>query len=98
MATHHPARCQGRHCAIHNPSGHHMRDWPTTVRYDKFALTERVCPHGVGHPDPDSMAWLERCWPGVVARGLSHDDGDGWKALGVHACCGCCRTPQERAA
>ena len=25
----------------------HMRGWPTTGR------GERVCPHGVGHPDPD---------------------------------------------
>jgi hypothetical protein len=38
-----------------------------------------VCPHGIGHPDPDSMEWLGRI--GVA------DDG-------VHECDGCCqRTP-----
>lgn len=90
MATHTATQCAGEPCVLHNPSDHHMRDWPTVVRYDKFALTERQCRHGIGHPDPDSMDWLSRCWPSVVERGLSYDDGDGWKALGVHGCDGCC--------
>lgn len=56
LIVHAPALCAGRPCVIHAPSDHHMRDWPTSYRYDKN-LTERTCPHGVGHPDPDDLAW-----------------------------------------
>jgi hypothetical protein len=62
------------HCFIHNPSTHHMRDWPIVVRAS--TLIERVCPHGVGHPDPDSAAYLN--WR------------DGHDAWGIHGCDGCC--------
>lgn len=41
-------------CCIHNPSDHHMVTWPQNWRADR-ALMERVCPHGVGHPDPDGL-------------------------------------------
>lgn len=44
--------CVGDHCPIHRPSAHHMRDWPQNWRPDR-RLMERICPHGVGHPDPD---------------------------------------------
>ena len=44
--------CIGKHCVIHNPSDHHMRGWPTHWRYDRY-MFERICPHGIGHPDPD---------------------------------------------
>ena len=51
----HPAdRCAGSHCVVHNPSDHHMRGWPLNWRGDR-RMMERLCPHGVGHPDPDSM-------------------------------------------
>lgn len=46
--------CRGPHCVIHNPSDHHMRDWPLNWRADR-QLMERTCPHGVGHPDPDTL-------------------------------------------
>ncbi len=86
--THSPDKCKGHHCPFHNPSNHHMVDWPVTlrldnlvtIRLDNFALVERVCPHGVGHPDPDSLAWLES----VGAEGF-----------GVHGCDGCCRERDE---
>ena len=39
-------------CCIHNPSDHHMKDWPQNWRNDR-GIMERICPHGVGHPDPD---------------------------------------------
>ena len=29
-----------------------MRDWPQHFRDDR-GIMERICPHGVGHPDPD---------------------------------------------
>lgn len=54
MKTHPPSRCEGRHCCIHNPSDHHMRNWPLHWRSD-IRLMERICPHGVGHPDPDDL-------------------------------------------
>ena len=49
-----------------------MADWPTVVRAS--GLIERTCPHGVGHPDPDSLAWS-----------LS-----GSRDYSVHGCDGCC--------
>ena len=89
----HPASlCEGQFCCYHNPSDHHMVDWPLHVRIDRVAwtppdahgeqrpvgvLTERICPHGCGHPDPDSLAWL-------LANGASD-------AEGIHGCCLCCR-------
>ena len=56
MRVHNRDACQGRGCAIHHPSGHHMRDWPTFWRDDRMVL-ERVCSHGVGHMDPDDAAY-----------------------------------------
>jgi hypothetical protein len=53
--VHDPAGCAGRACTIHNPSNHHMRAWPQHWRGDR-GLVERICPHGVGHPDPDEVA------------------------------------------
>ena len=62
-----------------------MREWPFVVRAGLLdfcgpkgeVLTERVCPHGVGHPDPDSLRYLIR------------ETGEtSWSA---HGCDGCCR-------
>ncbi len=58
--VHAPSQCKGAPCPFHAPSAHHMVDWPLNVRHDKSCLAERICPHGVGHPDPDSLAWLRR--------------------------------------
>jgi hypothetical protein len=52
LMVHNRSRCQGQHCCIHNPSDHHMRDWPQNWRGDRNIM-ERICPHGIGHPDPD---------------------------------------------
>ena len=45
-----------KNCVIHNPSKHKMRDWPLVLR--SSGLLERQCPHGVGHPDPDSARYM----------------------------------------
>jgi hypothetical protein len=74
LYIHSKEKCAGRFCTFHNSSEHHMRDWPMNVRLDKSALVERVCPCGVGHPDPDSVAFLGRTD----------------KYIGVHGCDGCC--------
>jgi hypothetical protein len=72
-------RCEGRPCVIHAPSDHSMRAFPTHFRHGgaldiKPPHMERVCAHGVGHPDPDDAAfWLS----------VGQD-------VGVHGCDGCC--------
>lgn len=50
--THDASKCNGQPCPAHNPSKHHMRKWPVNYRIDR-GITERICKHGVGHPDPD---------------------------------------------
>ena len=62
-------------CPFHAPSDHPMTHWPISIRADRGNLVERICKHGVGHPDPDSVAYLQR-------HG-SRDDG-------THGCDGCC--------
>lgn len=74
--VHPPERCAGRACVVHNPSDHHMVGWPLNWRDDR-GIMERVCPHGIGHPDPDDLAYRVS-----IRRG-----GD------VHGCDGCCATP-----
>jgi hypothetical protein len=64
LRVHDPAKCAGDACCIHNPSDHHMRTWPQNWRGDK-AMMERLCPHGVGHPDPDDLAVRTTRWAGV---------------------------------
>jgi hypothetical protein len=71
---HDPSKCAGSRCVFHNPSEHHMRSWRIRVRAS--TLVERLCPeHGVGHPDPDSLAYF---------------NSRGWRGFEVHGCCGCC--------
>lgn len=52
-----------------------MRDWPQFWRDDR-GLMERICSHGIGHPDPDDLAYKIR---------TGGDDAEG-----VHGCDGCC--------
>lgn len=75
--THPPGRCFGRHCTLHNRSNHTMRSFPQHWRSDK-GMMERICPHGVGHPDPDEYL-------------LTTPQG---QHLGVHGCDGCCTKSQ----
>lgn len=75
MRIHVKDECSGTPCPFHAPTNHHMVTWPKSWRADRM-LVERLCEHGIGHPDPDSVAFLAR----------RHDD-DGF---GVHGCDGCC--------
>ena len=73
--VHSPGACAGRNCVIHNPSDHHMRGWPTNWRHGGFGdimppHMERMCEHGVGHPDPDDLAFH-----GSAAIGVHGCDG-----------------------
>lgn len=81
LRTHDPEACEGQTCVVHNPSEHHMRGWRINIRMDRrFCLAERICPHGVGHPDPDSLSYIERVTDKPTADVES-----------VHGCDGCCR-------
>jgi hypothetical protein len=78
--VHDKSKCEGSHCCIHNPSDHIMKDFPTHWRDDRN-LMERICPCGVGHPDPDDLAYKKM---------IGMDD-----AIGVHGCCGHCNPTKE---
>lgn len=54
LRVHEAEFCKGRACCIHNPSDHHMREWPQLYRLDR-GMMERTCTHGVGHPDVDDI-------------------------------------------
>lgn len=72
--VHSEEQCRGRACVIHNPSTHSMVGFPTHFRADKGQM-ERICPHGIGHPDPDDLDWHA-------------SEGREW--MSVHGCDGCC--------
>lgn len=73
------ATCQGADphpCPWHAPSRHKMRDWPRVIRFTKLGMVERQCGHGVGHPDPDSVAFIGK----HIAAGPH-------SSLSIHGCC-----------
>lgn len=75
MWVHRHELCEGRGCCIHHPSHHPMVTWPRNWRSDR-RMMERLCSHGIGHPDPDDLDFINSL-PG------RHDDG-------THCCDGCC--------
>lgn len=75
LRTHAKAACDGEFCCIHNPSKHPLSDGLLWWRSDR-GLMERICVHGIGHPDPDDLAFKRRT---------------GRYADGAHGCDGCCR-------
>lgn len=73
--------CQGQPCCIHNPSGHHMADWPP--RWHNYSKQMwRTCPHGFVHPDPDDAWFIRRRYSEqeIIIRFS-------------HGCDGCCLPP-----
>jgi len=77
LYVHARAQCALEHCVIHNPSEHALSHRPTHWRFDR-QIMERICEHGVGHPDPDGLRAL-----------LKINPGEGLHA-GIHGCDGCC--------
>lgn len=67
--------CAGSACVVHNPTDHHMRRFRLLWRGDR-KIFERICPHGIGHPDPDQFDFWRK------ADRLYE---------GVHGCDGCCQ-------
>ncbi len=58
--THTSEQCQFP-CPIHYPSYHALSHRPTHWRNDR-GIMERICEHGVGHPDPDDIKVREGDW------------------------------------
>lgn len=71
--THPIGSCLGEHCTIHHRSDHALRAFPQQWRSDR-QMMERVCPHGIGHPDPDDIQLTGPHGPDAA----------------VHGCDGCC--------
>jgi len=69
--------CTGA-CSIHSPSKHSMRQFKRLWRPDR-ALMERICPHGIGHPDPDDIAFKRQ----QKGQEFAHYEA-------IHGCDGCC--------
>lgn len=64
-------------CVIHHPTDPHQ-EWPTYWRADR-QMMERLCTHGVGHPDRDHIAFIRFRYGDAAAA-----------TEAVHGCCGCC--------
>lgn len=86
VAVHALEACEGRGipCCIHDPSDHHMLTWPMHWRGDTKVM-ERLCPHGIGHPDPDHMAYVTS-----LEASVDDDDSGDMSWQGIHGCDGCC--------
>lgn len=79
LNVHDPSACASAPgCAIHDrPSDHPLKEAPLNWREDRGIL-ERICHHGVGHPDRDSAAYL---------TSIGEDNQN------IHGCDGCCVYP-----
>lgn len=62
--VHNKDLCRDDICTIHNMTDHSMRSFPQHWRGDR-GIMERICPHGVGHPDPDDFHVRFRYGEGV---------------------------------
>lgn len=74
--VHRPSACSGQPwgCWIHHPFPHRLDHAPVRWREDN-ETAERVCDHGIGHPDPQDAAY----WWNAHNRDVT-----------VHGCDGCC--------
>lgn len=74
LYTHGAEECEGRPCCVHSPSDHPLRNHPLNWRSD-IGIMERICDHGIGHDDPDDVAYRN-------SIGMEEH---------LHGCDGCCR-------
>jgi len=79
LVTHDSTECALEFCCIHHPSGHALASAPLRWRND-LQLMERVCVHGIGHPDIDSLVYVNAIYGEMAAAYVS-----------VHSCDGCCQ-------
>ena len=75
-SVHARSDCATDTCVLHNPTDNHMREWPLIWRDDRL-IFERICEHGIGHPDLDQRKYWKETF------------GDE-NSMGVHGCDGCC--------
>ncbi len=74
VKTHSPDKCASDEaCVLHRLTDHSMRTFPQHWRSDR-GIMERICSHGVGHPDPDQIPFWK----------ATRKD---WKWEMVHGCC-----------
>lgn len=64
LNTHEENKCDGEVCTIHKRTNHHMRSFRQFYRFDR-GIMERICPHGIGHPDPDDISVINGTDDGV---------------------------------
>lgn len=82
LRTHPESACRNDpNCCVHKPSDHPLKDAPQNWRADR-GLMERICPHGIGHPDVDDLAHKRRTLTPAMYDRFAFD---------VHGCDGCCR-------
>lgn len=84
VRVHPSGTCAGQNCSIHNPSNHPLKNAPLNWREDR-KMMERICQHGVGHPDPDDVAY------NVIAAGKDEE------VYSMHGCDGCCAAAPAKA-
>ena len=91
LTCHLPIQCRGEICCIHNRTDHCMRNFAQHWRSDR-GIMERICPHGVGHPDPDDWQNTDTvhgcCVPpccGSLDDEFVGDDLNKWKIKYVKA-------------
>lgn len=82
LGVHDGDQCSGL-CVIHNPIDEtdHTFEWPLIWRTDR-GIFERACPHGIGHPATEQIAFWN--------RSMSPEDAE---AQRIHGCDGCCGDP-----
>lgn len=80
--VHDPAFCEGRGCAVHHPSDHHMKHLSQKYNYSKGYM-QRICEHDTPHPDPDEKSLYAALLPDVVMDF-------------AHGCDGCCHAPTSK--
>jgi hypothetical protein len=91
-------QCFGRPCPIHNLSNHSMRAFPQHFRGDR-GIMERICPHGIGHPDPDDEEYQVQRETNLLQSQGPDEFPSGYyrhlakQTVGVHGCDGCCASP-----
>ena len=78
LVTHDSTECALEVCCLHHPSDHPLASAPLRWRHD-LEYMERVCEHGIGHPDPDSLAYIYVVYGEMAAAFVS-----------VHRCDRCC--------
>lgn len=80
VRVHSSSNCVNKdYCAVHSPSDHALVTCPLFWRQDR-GIFERICGHGVGHPDPDSIRY-EKSIGGIKHASTMATHGDS---------CSCC--------